>query len=65
MKISINDSLGFNLFSSFGADVINRSALCRIMGFDDNSFHRYEKKNGFERALKHFIAEARKAAKAE
>ncbi len=31
------------------------------MGFDDNRFHRYEKKNGFERALKHFIAEARKA----
>ncbi|HHH3030458.1 hypothetical protein ACJ8PG_06010 [Serratia sp. CY68758] len=45
--------------------MINRSALCRIMGFDDNSFHRYEKKNGFERALKYFIAEARKAAKTE
>ncbi|MDF8316508.1 hypothetical protein [Serratia marcescens] len=61
MKITINDSLGFNLFQHFTPEIVNRSALCRIMGFDDNRFHRHEKKNGFERALKHFIAEARKA----
>ncbi|KXJ03907.1 hypothetical protein AN414_24760 [Serratia marcescens] len=61
MKITINDSLGFGLYSSVTPDIINRSALCRIMGFDDNRFHRHEKRHGFERTLKHFIAEARKA----
>ncbi|HHQ6629531.1 TPA: hypothetical protein ACSTL1_000948 [Serratia fonticola] len=63
MKISINDSLGFQLFQHFTPEVINRSALCRLMGFDENQFHRYEKKNGFERAVKHFKELAKKAAK--
>lgn len=61
MKISINDSLGFQLFQHFTPEVINRSALCRLMGFDENAFWRAERKLGFERAIKHFKEQAKKA----
>ncbi|EMB7754335.1 TPA: hypothetical protein R4193_004253 [Serratia marcescens] len=60
MRITINDSLGFGLYSSVTPDIINRSALCRIMGFDENAFWRAERKLGFERALKQFKEKAKK-----
>ncbi|MGP2855159.1 hypothetical protein [Serratia bockelmannii] len=61
MKITINDSLGFQLFQHFTPEIVNRSTLCRLCGLDKKQFHRYGKKSDFERSLKHFIVEARKA----
>ncbi|RDL23575.1 hypothetical protein DFO62_10725 [Serratia fonticola] len=61
LKISINNSLGFNLLSTFTPEIINRAAFCRLMGFDQNKFFRMEKRVGFERSVKHFRDLALKA----